>query len=83
MNIDFNEVMSKHADDELIKIVTIDKNKYQPLAIEAAEEEIKKRREEEEKKAALDKKNVSKKPAAKGKGNEAPLPDPADDPQII
>jgi len=43
MNIDFNEVMSKHADDELIKIVTIDKNKYQPLAIEAAEEEIKKR----------------------------------------
>ncbi len=43
MNIDFNEVMSKHADDELIKIVTIDKNKYQPSAIEAAEAEIKKR----------------------------------------
>jgi uncharacterized RDD family membrane protein YckC len=43
MNIDFKEVMSKHADDELIKIITIDKNKYQPLAIEAAEAEIKKR----------------------------------------
>ena len=43
MNVDFNEVMSKHADDELIKIVTINKNKYQALAIEAAEEEIKKR----------------------------------------
>ena len=34
-------------------------------------------------KKPLFKKNVSKKPAAKGKGNEAPLPDPADDPQII
>lgn len=43
MDIDFKEVMSKHSDDELIKIVTIDKNKYQPLAIEAAEEEIRKR----------------------------------------
>lgn len=43
MNIDFKEVMSKHSDHELIKIVTIDKNKYQPLAIEAAEEEIRKR----------------------------------------
>ena len=43
MNVDFKEVMSKHADDELIKIITIDKNKYQPLAIEAAEAEIKKR----------------------------------------
>ena len=43
MNIDFKEVMSKHSDDELIKIVTVDRNKYQPLAIEVAEEEIKKR----------------------------------------
>lgn len=43
MNTDFKEVMSKHSDDELIKIVTIDRNKYQPLAIEVAEEEIKKR----------------------------------------
>lgn len=43
MNTDFKDVMSKRTDDELIQIVTIDKNKYQPLAIEAAEEEIKKR----------------------------------------
>ncbi|MGQ7947144.1 RDD family protein [Flavobacterium sp. WC2509] len=43
MNTDFKEVMSKRTDDELIKIVTIDKGKYQPLAIEVAEEEIKKR----------------------------------------
>jgi uncharacterized RDD family membrane protein YckC len=43
MNTDFKDVMSKRTDDELIKIVTIDKGKYQPLAIEVAEEEIKKR----------------------------------------
>ena len=43
MNTDFKDVMSKRTDDELIKIVTIDKDKYQPLAIEVAEEEIKKR----------------------------------------
>ena len=43
MNTDFKDVMSKRSDDELIQIVTIDKNKYQPLAIEAAEEEIRKR----------------------------------------
>jgi uncharacterized RDD family membrane protein YckC len=43
MNTDFKDVMSKRTDDELIQIVTVDKNKYQPLAIEAAEEEIKKR----------------------------------------
>jgi hypothetical protein len=35
--------MSKRTDEELIKIVTIDRNKYQPLAIESAEEEIKNR----------------------------------------
>jgi hypothetical protein len=43
MNTDFKDVTSKRTDDELIKIVTIDKGKYQPLAIEVAEEEIKKR----------------------------------------
>jgi uncharacterized RDD family membrane protein YckC len=43
MNSDFKDVMLKRTDDELIKIVTIDKGKYQPLAIEAAEEEIRKR----------------------------------------
>lgn len=43
MNTDFKGVMLKRTDNELIKIVTVDRYKYQPLAIEAAEEEIKKR----------------------------------------
>jgi len=43
MNIDFKDVMSKRTDEELIKIVTVDKDGYQPLAIEAAETEIKNR----------------------------------------
>lgn len=43
MTIDFKDVMSKRTNEELIKIVTVDRNGYQPSAIEAAEEEIKKR----------------------------------------
>ena len=43
MSIDFKDAMSKRTDEELIKIVTVDKNKYQPLAIEVAEQEIKNR----------------------------------------
>jgi hypothetical protein len=43
MENEFSEVMSKRTDEELIKIVTIDKEGYQPLAVVAAEEEIKKR----------------------------------------
>ena len=43
MNSDFKDVMSKRTDEELIKIVTVDRDKYQPLAIESAEEEIKNR----------------------------------------
>lgn len=43
MNTDFKDVMSKRTDEELIKIVTVDRNGYQPLAIVAAEEEIRKR----------------------------------------
>lgn len=43
MNSDFKSVMSKRTDDELIKIVTVNRDGYQPLAVEAAEEEIKKR----------------------------------------
>jgi len=35
--------MSKRTDKELIKIVTVDRNSYEPLAVEAAEEEITKR----------------------------------------
>jgi uncharacterized RDD family membrane protein YckC len=43
MNTDFKNVMSKKTDEELIKIITIDKDDYQSSAIEAAEEEVKKR----------------------------------------
>ncbi|SHL94293.1 RDD family protein [Flavobacterium xanthum] len=43
MTTDFKDVMLKRTDNELIKIVTVDRNKYQPSAIEVAEEEIKKR----------------------------------------
>ncbi len=43
MNTNFKEVMSKRTDEDLIKIVTVDRNRYQPLALECAEEEIKKR----------------------------------------
>jgi uncharacterized RDD family membrane protein YckC len=44
MNTDFEDVMSKQTDEELIKIVSVDRNNYQSLAVIAAEEEIKKRR---------------------------------------
>jgi len=43
MSTDFKDVMSKRTDEELIKIVTVDRNGYQPLAVIAAEEEIKNR----------------------------------------
>jgi uncharacterized RDD family membrane protein YckC len=43
MTTDFKDVMSKRTDEELIKIVTIQRTDYQLMAVEAAEEEIKKR----------------------------------------
>lgn len=43
MENNFSAVMSERTDEELIKIVTIDKDNYQLLAVEAAEQEIKKR----------------------------------------
>jgi Predicted membrane protein/domain len=43
MGIDFKDVMLRQTDEELVKIVTVDRENYQPLAIMAAEEEIKKR----------------------------------------
>lgn len=39
----FTEVMSKRTDEELIKIVTVDKDGYEPLALAAAKQEIKNR----------------------------------------
>ncbi len=43
MTTDFKNAMSQRTDEELIKIVTILRNDYQPSAIEVAEDEIKKR----------------------------------------
>lgn len=43
MDLDFKDVMSKRTNEELIKIVTIDRQKYQTSAIEIAEEEINRR----------------------------------------
>ncbi|MCL2131880.1 MAG: RDD family protein [Lentimicrobiaceae bacterium] len=40
---DFKDVMSRRTDEELIKIVTIGRNDYQPSAVIAAEEEMQKR----------------------------------------
>lgn len=42
-NTDFTEIMAKHTDEELVRIVTFDKDNYQLSAVTAAEEEIKKR----------------------------------------
>jgi len=41
MTKDFKDVMSQKTDEELITIVTIRRNDYQTIAVEAAEEEIK------------------------------------------
>ncbi len=43
MENEFSKVMSERSDEQLIKIVTSERDKYQPLAIEAAEAEIEKR----------------------------------------
>jgi len=43
MGTDFKDIMSKQTDEELIKIVTVNRSDYQPMAIIAAEEEIKSR----------------------------------------
>lgn len=40
---DFKDVMSKRTDEELFRIISIERKDYQPLAVIAAEEEIKNR----------------------------------------
>ena len=40
----FTQVMSERTDEQLIKIVTIDRDGYEPIAVEAAEQEIQKRK---------------------------------------
>jgi hypothetical protein len=37
---EFKEVMSQRTDEVLIKIVTVERDRYNPIAIEAAESEI-------------------------------------------
>ena len=43
MENEFTKIMSERADEELIKIVTVERGSYNPMAIKAAESEIKKR----------------------------------------
>ena len=43
MTTDYKDAMSKQTNEELIKIVTVDKSSYQSLAVEAADQEIKNR----------------------------------------
>ena len=43
MENEFTKVMSERTDEELIKIVTIERSNYNPLALEAADLEIEKR----------------------------------------
>ena len=43
MENEFKQVMSERTDEELIKIVTAERDSYNPIAIEAAESEIEKR----------------------------------------
>jgi hypothetical protein len=43
MENSFTDIMSKRTNEELIKVVTVDRDGYQPTAIEAAEKEIEKR----------------------------------------
>ena len=44
MKNNFEEIMSQNTNEELIKIVTLERDDYQPLAIETAEKELKKRK---------------------------------------
>ena len=43
MENEFKQLMSEHSDEQLIKIVTAERNRYSPIAIEAAEYEIEQR----------------------------------------
>lgn len=43
MENEFAKVMSERTDNELIKIVTVEREKYNPIAIEAADAEVEKR----------------------------------------
>ncbi len=43
MENSFTDIMSKRTDEELINVVTVDRDGYQPTVIEAAEKEIEKR----------------------------------------
>lgn len=43
MNVDFTTVMATHTNEDLIRIVSVDRSKYQTEAVKAAEREINKR----------------------------------------
>ncbi len=44
MENEFTQVMSERTDEELITIVTVDRDKYNPIALEAADLEVEKRK---------------------------------------
>ena len=66
MENEFKNVMSKRTDEELVSIVTVKRDEYNPIAVEAAESEIKKRNihtdtfEEIKEKASIEKEQKQK-----------------------
>ena len=66
MENEFTKVMSERTDQELIKIVTVERERYNPTAIEAADLEIEKRNidtaefEKIKEKATIDKEQKQK-----------------------
>jgi uncharacterized RDD family membrane protein YckC len=61
MENEFAKVMSERTDEELIKIVTVERENYNPTAIEAAEVEVEKRKIETTKFAEIKEKATTEK----------------------
>ena len=65
MENEFSKVMSERTDEELIEIVTAERDSYNPTAIESAESEIKKRNIDTSKFEEIKEKVISEKVAKK------------------
>lgn len=61
MKNDFTKVMSQRSDEELIKIVSVEKEKYTPEALEAAEIELEKRNLDKTRIDEVKEKNITRK----------------------
>ena len=70
MQFDFTAIMANNSDRELLKIVTVDRDNYQPAAIEAAELELKKRNLSSEFIEQANKHNEAEKQLIEAKANE-------------